>query len=68
MTDGDANPVVLLSGGSWHIVESSRRSAVALCGRPIRERRAHSRLRTVGREHVCPAYLTAYDNSQEAPS
>jgi hypothetical protein len=68
MADGDANPVVLLSGDIWHIVESSRQSAVALCGRPIRERRAHSRLKTVGREHVCPACLIAYDPSQGAGS
>jgi hypothetical protein len=66
MADGDANPVVLLSGDTWHIVESSRQSPVALCGRPIRERRAHSRLKTVGREHVCSLCLKAYDHSQQA--
>ncbi|MEZ4519162.1 MAG: hypothetical protein R3C44_20860 [Chloroflexota bacterium] len=61
MPDRRDNPVVLLSGDTWHIVESSRESAVGLCGRPIRERRAHSRLRTVGRDHVCPACLKAFD-------
>lgn len=51
------NPVVLLSGERWHIVEHSRRSDRGLCGRPLSDRRAHSRLKTVGREHVCPACL-----------
>lgn len=64
MSERDDNPVVLLSEGAWHIVESSRESAVALCGRPIRERRAHSRLKTAGREAVCPQCLKAYDQGQ----
>lgn len=51
------NPVVMLNAHVWHIVESGRASDVALCGRPLREKRAHSRLRTVGREHVCPDCL-----------
>ena len=46
------NPVVMLNANVWHIVESGRKSDVALCGQALRERRAHSRLRTVGREHV----------------
>ena len=55
------NPVVMLNAGVWHIVESGRASDVALCGQPLRERRAHSRLRTVGREHVCPDCLRVLD-------
>ena len=51
------NPVVMLNANVWHIVESGRASDVALCGQALRERRAHSRLRTVGREHVCPDCL-----------
>ena len=51
------NPVVMLNAHVWHIVESGRASDVALCGRPLREKRAHSRLRTVSREHVCPDCL-----------
>ena len=53
------NPVVMLNANVWHIVESGRASDVALCGRPLREKRAHSRLRAVGREHVCPDCLQA---------
>ena len=52
-----ANPIVMLNAGVWHIVESGRASDVALCGLPLRDRRAHSRLKTVGREHVCPDCL-----------
>ncbi len=55
------NPVVMLNAGVWHIVESGRASDTGLCGLPLRERRAHSRLRTVGRDHVCPACLRAYE-------
>lgn len=55
------NPVVLLSAGIWHIVESSRESRVALCGRPISERQAHSRLQTIGREHACSACLKVFE-------
>ncbi len=43
-----ANPVVMLNANVWHIVESGRASVVALCGQPLRERRAdtwpHERL------------------------
>ena len=60
----DNNPVVLLSSATWHIVERSRESATGLCGQPIRDRQAHSRLRTVGREHVCQACLKAYDQAR----
>ena len=56
-----SNPVVMLNANVWHIVESGRASDVALCGLPLRQRRAHSRLRTVGREHVCPACLEAQE-------
>jgi hypothetical protein len=51
----------MLNAGIWHIVESGRASTVALCGQALRERRAHSRLRAVGRENVCPACLRAFD-------
>jgi hypothetical protein len=56
-----ANPVVMLNANVWHIVESGRASVVALCGQPLRERRAHSRLRTAGREHVCADCLRVLD-------
>ncbi len=49
----EQNPVVLLSNGVWHIVEHSRRSDTARCGQPLHERQAHSRLKTIGKEHVC---------------
>lgn len=54
------NPVVLLNEDSWHIVEHSRRSAVALCGQPIRQRRAHARLAQVGEGNLCPNCLKAW--------
>lgn len=57
----DNNPVVLLSDNIWHIVESSRNTSFALCGRALRDRRAHSRLKTVGRDHICPACLRVVD-------
>lgn len=63
MSDKDKNPVVLLADDGWHIVESSRESAAGLCGRPIRTRRAHSRLRTIGRAQVCVACLKAYERA-----
>lgn len=49
----EKNPVVLLSGGKWHIVENSRRSETAVCGQRIQDRRAHARLSNVGRERIC---------------
>ncbi|HFQ93066.1 MAG TPA: hypothetical protein ENK32_03585 [Anaerolineae bacterium] len=49
----EQNPVVLLSGGKWHIVTDSRRSETALCGQRIQDRRAHTRLSNVGLAHVC---------------
>ncbi len=55
------NPIVMLNATLWHIVESGRAADVALCGLLLRDRRAHSRLKTVGREHVCPNCLRALD-------
>lgn len=49
----ETNPVVLLTGDTWHIVEHSRQSRVALCGQPIRNGRAHARLKQVGVENIC---------------
>ena len=60
------NPVVMLNGTVWHIVESGRASDVGLCGQALRERRAHSRLRTVGRENVCPACLRAHEEQEQS--
>jgi hypothetical protein len=54
------NPVVLLTGDTWHIVEHSRRSTVAFCGQPIRQRRAHARLSNVGEANVCPSCLNMW--------
>jgi hypothetical protein len=48
------NPVVLLSGDTWHIVEHSRKAKVALCGKAIGSRQAHARFKKVGAENVCP--------------
>ena len=59
------NPVVMLSATVWHIVEIGRAADVALCGLPLRDRRAHSRLKTVGREHVCPDCLRAFDRQPQ---
>lgn len=61
--ESESNPVVLLSGDVWHIVERSRGSDYALCGRRLSDRRAHSRLRTVGRDHICPACLALHGPS-----
>jgi hypothetical protein len=57
----EKNPIVLLSENDWHVVENSRGSTTALCGREIRERRAHSRLKTIGREHLCQDCLLLLD-------
>ena len=48
----ETNPVVLLTGDTWHIVEHSRQSA-ALCGQSIHDGRAHARLKQVGVENIC---------------
>lgn len=50
----EINPVVLLTGNIWHIVEHSRRSPAALCGKNIQDRQAHARLNKVGVENICP--------------
>ncbi|CUS03322.2 protein of unknown function [Candidatus Promineifilum breve] len=55
----EENPVVMLCGVMWHVVESGRASTVALCGRVLRDCRAHSRLKTVGRGNVCLGCLRA---------
>ncbi|MBK8989070.1 MAG: hypothetical protein IPM39_23870 [Chloroflexi bacterium] len=56
----EANPVVLLTGNVWHIVEHSRRSAAGLCGQAIHERRAHARLKQVGEANVCARCLQLF--------
>jgi hypothetical protein len=61
----DPNPIVLLADGGWHIVEDSRLSTVGRCGRPLLNRRAHSRLRTVGREAVCRECLRLHGAAAE---
>jgi len=61
----DKNPVVLLTASTWHIVEHSRRSEAGLCGKPIRERRAHARLRQVGADKVCPACVRLWRENWE---
>lgn len=53
----EQNPVVLLAGDTWHIVEHSRRSEYALCGRRLYERRAHARFKQVGAANLCPECL-----------
>jgi hypothetical protein len=56
----ESNPVVLLTADTWHIVEHSRQSDVALCGKKINDRRAHSRLNTIGRENLCRKCLSLF--------
>ncbi|MCB8982786.1 MAG: hypothetical protein H6659_03080 [Ardenticatenaceae bacterium] len=56
----ETNPVVLLTGNTWHIVEHSRRSATAVCGQAIHERRAHARLKQVGEANICPRCLKLF--------
>ncbi len=60
MTD-ETNPVVLLSADTWHIVEHSRSSKASLCGQSLKDRRAHSRLKTVGSENVCPKCMDLFN-------
>ncbi|MCA9973521.1 MAG: hypothetical protein KC425_25055 [Anaerolineales bacterium] len=60
----DPNPVVLLNNDVWHVVEDSRRSAYALCGQRLAHRQAHSRLHTIGREHLCPACARLLDKDK----
>ncbi len=61
----EINPVVMLAGKTWHIVESGRAATVALCGRELRDPLAHSRLRTVGRENVCAACLRLAEDPRD---
>jgi hypothetical protein len=62
----EPNPVVLLTDNTWHIVAHSRESYVAWCGKKITDRRAHSRLNTIGRENLCPKCLSFFfANSQD---
>ena len=57
------NPVVLLSGGKWHIVEHSRKAKVALCGKTIGNRQAHARLKKVGAKNVCPKCVKLFEGN-----
>jgi hypothetical protein len=59
----EVNPVVLLVENEWHIVEHSRRSQVAWCGRRLRERRAHARLKQVGAPNLCSDCLSLWTES-----
>ncbi len=61
----EQNPVVLLSGNKWHIVEDSRRSETAVCGQRIQDRRAHTRLSNVGLTQVCRQCARLWQNQQE---
>ena len=63
MTQDPNNPVVLLSADTWHIVEHSRESYVAWCGKKITDRRAHSHLNTIGQENLCPQCLKLFSES-----
>jgi hypothetical protein len=65
MMNLDTNPVVLLSGDTWHIVEHSRESYVAWCGQKITDRRAHSRLNTIGQENLCPQCFRLFSESNQ---
>lgn len=66
-TPNDAlNPVVMLNGRVWHVVDRGRDADYAVCGRALNDRRAHSRLRTVGRENVCPACLALLPRVDES--
>lgn len=53
----EQNPVVMLCGRIWHIVELGRASRVGICGRELRDCRAHSRMNTVGPKNICPECL-----------
>jgi hypothetical protein len=64
--DGEENPVVILLEDGWHVAEDGRRATVAFCGKRLRERRAHSRLKTVGEIHVCAECLAAWREQNPA--
>lgn len=55
------NPVVLLSGGVWHIVEHSRQAKAALCGKPLSDRQAHARYKQVGATNICPKCVKLFE-------
>ncbi|MCB9420252.1 MAG: hypothetical protein H6667_10620 [Ardenticatenaceae bacterium] len=55
------NPVVLLSGDTWHIVEHSRKAKTALCGKAITDRRAHARYKQVGAANICPKCVKLFE-------
>ncbi|MCP5100732.1 MAG: hypothetical protein GY943_34720 [Chloroflexi bacterium] len=59
------NPVVLLSNNVWHIVEYSRRSSQAICGKRLHERQAHSRLTTIGKKNCCPKCLALFTQTNK---
>ena len=61
----ETNPVVLLTDDAWHIVAHSRESYVAWCGKKIVDRRAHSRLNTIGPENPCPKCLALFSESKQ---
>jgi hypothetical protein len=54
------NPVVILDGETWHIAENGRSSKIAHCGKSMNNQRTHSRISTVGVEHVCPNCVQLY--------
>ena len=53
MLSDEKNPVVMLNGTVWHIVEDGRSATTAYCGQTLHDKRAHSRLRTIGEAAVC---------------
>jgi hypothetical protein len=61
----ETNPVVLLTDDTWHIVVHSRESYVAWCGKKIADRRAHSRLNTIGRDNLCPTCLALFTQRRQ---
>jgi len=63
--NSENNPVVLLTEDVWHIVEHSRESYVAWCGMKITDRRAHSRLNTIGQENLCLKCLSLFLKSHQ---
>lgn len=62
----EKNPVVLQVSGQWHIVEHSRRSEQALCGRKIIRRGAHARLSLVGGHNICARCLKLFNEMKPA--
>jgi hypothetical protein len=60
MYNDESNPVVMLNGEVWHIVEDGRSATVAYCGKNLHDKRAHSRLRTIGETAVCPQCRQSY--------